>query len=103
MEAITVYVCPICSMAFTTVPTHHTPPPTRALCMGIPVAGTWVPEEAWPTIVDHDGNLHRLPKDGLVLPVTIDPAQPDEDRQTVVKPKDGDDRYWDDEQEKLRR
>lgn len=111
MEAITVYVCPQCLMAFTTKPINHTPPPTRALCMGVPVAGTWVPEAAFPVVISPEGMVDRL-KWGEVLPswlftatapATVKPAVPDDDRQTVVKPKDGDDRYFDDEQEKLGR
>lgn len=107
MEAMTVYVCPICSMAFTTVPVSHTPPPTRELCMGIPVGGTWVPEEGWPALIMIDGMVHRIymsPESTAAMQsIVAEPVVPDEDRQTVVKPEDGDDRYWDDEQEKLRR
>lgn len=104
MEAITIYVCPQCSMSFTVVPNHHSPPPTRAVCLGVPVSGTWVPEEGFPALVDDMGVVTRIPKNELVHHVQlIEPAQKDDDRQTVVKPKDGDERYWDDEQEKLGR
>lgn len=107
MEAITVYVCPTCNYCTTsTNPSHFS---GEAECLGIPYPGTWVPKSAYPALVMSDGMIHRLTLSTGVaqalalIDATAEPAQPDDDRQAVVKPKDGDDRYWDDEQEKLGR
>jgi hypothetical protein len=110
MEAIAVYVCPTCNYCtVSTNPTHHS---GKAECLGIPYPGVWVPNSALPAAISPKGMVDRLVR-GEVLPSwmltgtepepTIDPAQKDDDRQTVVKPQDGDDRYFDDEQEKLGR
>lgn len=101
MEAITIYVCPQCHLC--TVSTNPTHRDGEAVCMGIPTAGTWVPETAFPAVIDQEGNAVRLPKGDLEVIPIVQPIQPDDDRQAVVKPKDGDERYWDDEQEKLGR
>lgn len=108
MEAITIYVCPTCHTCTAKLETHHKS--GDAECLGIPYPGTWVPKQAWPAAISPTGEVDRLVW-GEPLPSwllggtesTNQPAQKDDDRQTVVKPQDGDERYWDDEQEKLGR
>lgn len=106
MEARTIYICPICGDSTDGDPlvAHYD---GNAECVGILVPGTWVPKEAFPALIMPDGMVHRIimseTASQALKDLTSDPAQPDDDRQTVVKPKDGDDRYWDDQQEKLGR
>lgn len=104
MNALTLYVCPQCygTGAQVTTVRHHPD------CVQPAQEGVWVPAEAWPVLILPDGMVERDIDQEWVTQaqrnhLIPDVAQPSEDRQTVVKPQDSDDRYWDDEQEKAGR
>lgn len=94
MNALTIYVCPQCEFASTRrAPSHKE---GQAVCMGVLVTGTWVPEEKWPAKLNEKGML-------AMPPLVPTPLEPTTEREATVIPEDGDDRYWDDEQAKAGR